>query len=56
MHTSKNYACEHVKTIYYTVLMFYNYLLIKYLGIISWQKIHIDYRSNSYRDIVDRAG
>jgi len=21
------------------------------LGIISWQKIHIDYRSNSYRDI-----
>ena len=22
-----------------------------YLGIISWQKIHIDYRSNSYRDI-----
>jgi len=26
------------------------------LGIILWQKIHIDYRSNSYRDIVDRAG
>jgi len=26
------------------------------LGIISWPKIHIDYRSNSYRDIVDRAG
>jgi len=22
--------------------------------IISWQKIHIDYRSNSYRDIVSR--
>jgi len=29
------------------------------VGIISWQKIHIGYRSNSYRDIVwpgDRAG
>ena len=27
-----------------------------WLGIISWPKIHIDYRGNSYRDIVDRAG
>jgi len=26
------------------------------LGIISWQKIHIDYSSSLYRDIVDRAG
>jgi len=32
-----------------------NYAVIK-LGITSWQKIRIDYRANSYRDMVDRAG
>jgi len=26
-----------------------------FLGIISWQKIHIDYGTSSYRDIVDIA-
>ena len=36
------------------VTFIYVAFLHYFIGIISWPKIHIHYRGNSYRDIVDQ--